>query len=470
MSDNEFLSDNDLLQESYSRMADVLLSIEDEGWSVIGLQNVGADAFTLENLHALSEKLVEKTDANPLLKRGLGLRTSYIFGRGVEFTDYNSKRVEDLVNDPNNQNVLFSYDAYVINERSNFTSGQFFILGDNRSKKLQRIPFTEITGWVTDSDDAESLRFVRRSWSSVGLDGKATPKHVWYPVDTYTGNVNVMSIQGQPVDTSKTMIPFMVNKRVGTVWGVPDAFAAYPWAHAYNEYLKDGSRILKALSMFAWQLKSKSKSGAQAAAASIAMPQAAGSMAITGADMELASLPRTSNSVDLGNGRPLASMVASALEVSVVTLMSDPGSGGSYGVAETLDVPTLKAMQARQQMWESYFKRVFRFFGDKTAQVKWPKMESESSFRKLQSLALAKESMALWPDEFRQAVLDELDVVALRSESPDDAAQDTSNNTPNDVQNDNSSNNVPSQGNSGAVGSMQTNANDLRNMDSKPTA
>ena len=456
MSDNEFLSDNELLRESYSRMADTLLRIEDEGWSVIGLGEADVDAFTLENLHALSVKLVEKTDANPLLKRGLGLRTSYVFGRGLEFTNISSTRVQNLIDDVNNQAALFSYDACVMNERSNFTSGQFFILGDVASKRLQRISFAEITAWVTDPDDSDSLRFVRRSWSSMGLDGKATVKHVWYPVDTYTGNVNVGAIQGQPVDLSKVMIPFIVNRRIGTVWGIPDSFAAYPWAHAYNEYLKDGSRILKSLAMFAWQLKSKTRGGASTAAASIAVPQAAGSMAITGADMELASLPRTSNSVDLGNGRPLAAMVASALEVSVVTLMSDPGTSGAYGVAETLDVPTLKAMQSRQQSWEAYFKRVFRFFGDKNAQVKWPKMESESSFRKLQSLALAKESMALWPDEFRAAVLDELDVVALRDSIPEDA------------QSDNSSS-VPSQGNSGSVGSMQDNSNDLRNQDNAPT-
>ena len=462
MSDNEFLSDNELLRESYSRMADTLLRIEDEGWSVIGLGEADVDAFTLENLHALSVKLVEKTDANPLLKRGLGLRTSYVFGRGLEFTNISSTRVQNLIDDVNNQAALFSYDACVMNERSNFTSGQFFILGDVASKRLQRISFAEITAWVTDPDDSDSLRFVRRSWSSMGLDGKATVKHVWYPVDTYTGNVNVGAIQGQPVDLSKVMIPFIVNRRIGTVWGIPDSFAAYPWAHAYNEYLKDGSRILKSLAMFAWQLKSKTRGGATTAAASIAVPQAAGSMAITGADMELASLPRTSNSVDLGNGRPLAAMVASALEVSVVTLMSDPGTSGAYGVAETLDVPTLKAMQSRQQSWEAYFKRVFRFFGDKNAQVKWPKMESESSFRKLQSLALAKESMALWPDEFRAAVLDELDVVALRDSVPEDAQSDVSNSS------DNSSA-VPSQGNSGSVGSMQDNANDLRDQDNAAT-
>lgn len=91
-------------------------------------------------------------------------------------------------------------------------------------------------------------------------------------------------------------------------------------------------------------------------------------------------------------------------------------------------------------------------------------METESSFRQLQSLALAKEANAIWPDEFRTAVLDELDVVAMRNESPEDSMNDNSN----DNSNDNGSA-VPSQGNSGAVGSMQDNSNDLRNMDNTPS-
>jgi hypothetical protein len=455
---DEFNNDYELLQESYNRMAEVMLSIEDDGWTLLGLENPHSSSFSLEMLHALSERLTEKTDGNPLLKRGLGLRTSYIFGRGVDIQDVSSKRVQDLIDDAQNQAALFSNDAMCVNERSNFTSGQFFILGDNSTKKLQRLPFNEITGWVTDPDDAETVRYIRRSWTRKAIDGKDEAKHEWYPVDTYSNPTRVAYIQKQPVNYAKTIFPFVVNKRSGAAWGVPDAFSAYPWAHAYNEYLKDGSRILKALSMFAWQLKSKSKTGASAAAATIATPSSSGSTAIMGADMELSALPRTSNSVDLGNGKPLAAMVASALEVSVIALMSDPGTSGAYGVAQTLDVPTTKAMQARQKLWENYLKRVMAFFGDKKATIKWPKMETESSFRQLQSLALAKESMAIWPDEFRAAVLDELDVVALRSASPEDSVES-------EPANSNNGSAVPSQGNSGAVGSMQDNSNELRDMD-----
>ena len=456
---DEFFDSKETFSESYSDMTRVMLSIEDQGWSLLGLSAPVGDSFTLEQLHDLSEKLTEKCDGNPLLKRGFGLRSSYVFGKGISFEGYSSKRIENLVNDVANQHALFSPEAMIINERSNFTSGQFFILGDNVTKKLQRIPFKEITGWVTDPDDTETLRFIRRSWSRIDLNNFKSTVHEWYPVDTYENPQRVSTIQKQPVNYNKTMFPFTVNRRTGSIWGVPDAFAAYPWAYAYNDYLKDGARILKALSMFAWALKSKSKSGTQAAAATIATPSSAGSTAILGADMELASLPRTGNSVDLGNGRPLAAMVASALEVSVVALMSDPGTSGAYGVAQTLDVPTLKAMQARQKLWELYMGRIFRFFGDKKVTVNWPKMESESSYRQLQSLALAKESGAIWMDEFRASVLDELDIVALHDNAPEDAMAAPAG----------SGSSLPSQGNSGSVGSMQDNSNELRNIDNSGT-
>jgi hypothetical protein len=465
---DSFSSDSEEFSESYQRMADVILSMDDKGWNPFGPYLNSLDAFSLETLKQLSVHLTERVDGNPLLKRGLGLRTSYVFGKGVEFEGV-SVRVRELMESDNAQSVLFSSQAMAINEHSHFTSGQFFVLGELSSKRVQRVPFSQITGWVTDPDDIEFVRYYRRTWTrhSQETGGQAVQVSAWYPSDLYTPvNGYVRTIQNQPVDPSKVMFSSMVNKRAGTAWGVPDAFSAYPWAHAYNEYLKDGSRILKSLAMFAWQLKSKSKTGAAAAAASIATPNSAASTAILGADMELSSLPR-SGSVDLGSGRPLAAMVASALEVSVVTLMSDPGSSGAYGTAQTLDVPTIKAMQARQKIWEQFFKRVIKFMGARNVEVKWPKMESEATYRQIQAISLAHEAGALWEDEYRSAVLDELDVVPMHTGiSPAakervDALAATVNN---------SGSGVPSPGNTGAVGQMSNSDNTLRDMDNAPTA
>ncbi len=468
---DDFSQDSETFAESYQRMADVVLSLDDKGWSPFGQYLNSLDTFSLEALHSLSGQLSERVDGNPLLKRGLGLRTSYVFGKGVEFEGL-SARVRELMDSDNAQSVLFGSQAMAINEHSHFTAGQFFVLGDVSSKRVQRIPFSQITGWVTDPDDVEFVRYYRRTWTRTSQEtgGKAVQVAVWYPSDLYNPpNGYVSRIQNQPVDSSKVMFSSMVNKRAGTSWGVPDAFSAYPWAHAYNEYLKDGSRILKSLAMFAWQLKSKSKVGANTAAATIASPNAAGSTAILGADMELTSLPR-SGSVDLNNGRALAAMVASALEVSVVTLMSDPGSSGAYGTAQTLDVPTIKAMEARQKIWEQFFKRVLKFMGARTVEVKWPKMESEATYRRIQAVSLAYEAGGLWEDEYRSAVLDELDVVPLhKGISPAAQSRVAAITSPQPSAPANS-NATPSNGNSGAVGQLSNGDNSMRDMDARPTA
>ena len=454
-------AENELLRESYSSMAQAILAFDDDGWNPLG-QGFGRSGFTLTEIKLAAGKIREISEGNPLLKRGSAMRCSYVFGRGVTFAEQ-PPRIRRLIEDPQNQDVLFSAEAQTINERGHFTDGQFFLLGDNRTKQLQRIPFDEITGAVTDPDDSERIRYIRRTWNRTDVNfptgmESSSAREVWYPVDTYKpGGRFATEIMGQKVDPNKTMFYSRVNLRAGRIWGVPDALPALPWAHAYNEYLKDGSRLLKSLSMFAWQLRTKSKAGMANAAAAIATPSSVGSTAIMGEGMELSSMPRSSN-VDLGTGRPLASMVASALEVSVVALLSDPGSSGAYGTAQTLDAPTLKAMESRQLIWTNFYQRVLRWMGAPTTEINWPKIEVESSQRLMQALALAYETGAIWDDEYREAVIETLDIPKMHSESPPKMDLDIPGSP------------IPGQGNSGGVGSMQDNANDLRDADNAPIA
>jgi hypothetical protein len=455
--------ENEFLKESYSSMAQAILAFDDAGWNTTSTAS-GTGSFTLDELQKAAQRIRETSEGNPLLKRGCGLRTSYIFGRGVEFGNL-QPRFKKTVDIAANQEVLFSPEAQVINERSHFTDGQFFVLGNVSTKTFQRVPFDQITAVVTNPDDAEDVWYYRRTWTRRAVDltgngGKEVQVNEWYPADTYAPENGryVGRIQNQPVNLSFRMFASRVNRRAGNVWGLPDAFPALPWAHAYNEYLKDGSRMLKALSMFAWQLRSKTRTGQTNAAAAIATPSTAGSTAVMGDNMELTSMPRA-NSVDLGDGRPLGSMVASALEVSVVALLSDPGSSGAYGTAQTLDVPTLKAMEARQHVWTLFYRRIMNFIGAKDVEINWPKIETEPSQRMAQALVLAHEAGALWDDEFREAIIEVLDIKKLRTTVPTAGATS-----------DSGSSIVPSQGNSGAAGSMQDNANDLRAQDAQPTA
>jgi hypothetical protein len=452
-------SENELLRESYANMAKAILDLEDEGWKPLTIfeQNEG---FALQELKQAAKKIREMVEGNPLLKRGCAMRTSYIFGRGVNFNEQ-PPRIRNIIMSPQNQDVIFSAEAQQINERSHFTDGQFFLLADVQSKQFQRIPFDEITGVVTDPDDSEQIRYFRRSWASYNQESSNTPtavqREVWYPTDTYSPARYPRSIQGQPVDASKRMFASRVNRRAGRIWGVPDALPAVAWAHAYSEYLKDGSRLLKSLAMFAWSVKTKTRAGQAAAAASIATPSTVGSTAVMGDGMELSSLPR-SNNVDLSTGRPLASMVASALEISVVALLSDPGSSGAYGTAQTLDVPTVKAMESRQETWSLFYQRVMNFINAREFEINWPKIETEPSQRMMQALALARETNAIWDDEYRAAVIEVLDIPKMHNEGPEGAEMYGGMSA------------IPSQGNSGGVGSMQDQANDLRDADNNPVA
>jgi hypothetical protein len=455
-------AENELLRESYASMTQAVMAFDDNGWNDISVA-AGTDGFTLDQLKDASGRIRELAEGNPLLKRGCALRSSYVFGKGVSFGIL-APRIQKYIDDQFNQDVLFSSEAQTINERSHFTDGQFFVLGSLSTKQFQRIPFTEITGVVTNPDNPEDIWYYRRSWTRKAQDlggagNRDQELKVWYPTDTYNplNGRFVARIADDPVDATFRMFASRVNRRAGRVFGVPDALPAVPWAHAYNEYLKDGSRMLKALSMFAWQLKSKTKTGVANAAAAIATPPGAGSTAVMGADMELSSMPR-GGSVDLTDGRPLGSMVASALEVSVVALLSDPGTSGAYGTAATLDVPTLKAMEARQQIWTQFYRRVLNFIGAKDPQINWPKIESEPSQRLMQALALAKETNAIWDDEYREAVIETLDIPKLHLGPPSEGGSGDGSSV------------VPSQGNTGVAGSMQDNAQDLAQADAAPTA
>jgi len=119
----------------------------------------------------------------------------------------------------------------------------------------------------------------------------------------------------------------------------------------------------------------------------------------------------------------------------------------------------MKAMEARQAIWTDFYMRVMRFLGVQDAAVNWPKIEVEATQRMMQAYALAKETGAIWDDEYREAVIELLDVPKMHSTVP-----------PTDMPDSSDSSAVPSQGNSGAVGSMQDQANDLRDQDSGPIA
>lgn len=388
----ELSQNNEVLAESYSALARATLEFDDKGWAP--LNQFTDTGMQLQDVKVVSRNARRQTVANPILKRGAMLRASYVFGRGFKMASRNNPlppRFQAIVDDQVNQQVLFSETACKKNERALFTDGNFFVRYDRRNRRFSRVPLDEIAGWATDPDDPEVVRYYLREYqqrqpvTDPYNSYQAQTVKVWYPLDHVTNPVS--QINDIPVDRNFAIIDVKANDEAGSLWGVPDALSALPWSWAYSEYLKDGSKMLKALSGIAWQVKSRTAKGGANISSKLINNKEVAATAVTGSDIELSAMPRN-NSIDLDTGRPLAAMAASAMEVSVDALLSGPGAEGGGGTP-VLDQSTLNAAYARQANWEDFFVRVLRLIGVPEPTVTFNNIIVDPAFRNVQSLATA---------------------------------------------------------------------------------
>jgi hypothetical protein len=406
---NALRQENEFYRESYNAIANAALEFDNIGWSSIN--TIQGEGFSLMEAQKISKSLREQTVSNPLLKRGSMLRSTYVFGRGFKMSSNNNPlppRFRQIVDDPINQLVLFGEAACKQNERTLFSSGNFFVSYNKRTRQFSRVPLSEVESIARDPENPEIIRYILRNYvretvSSQNTNTTVTNVREWYPMD-YTDKP-ITRIGNVRVNRDVVLIDLRVNNDQEATWGVPDALPAMPWAWAYSEYLKDGSKMLKALSSIAWQVKSKSAKGASNASAKLLNNRQVAATAVTGADVELSALPRN-NSVDLATGKPLASMAATAMEVSVDALLSD----GSE--AMTLDQPTLNAAYGRQGDWEGFFVRVLSVIGVPNPTVQFNKIVVDPSYRSVQSLGQAWMTGLFDPEVIHAAYAEELGIDA----------------------------------------------------------
>lgn len=401
--------ENELYRESYAAIANAALEFDEKGWSP--LNSVKSEGFSLMEAKKVAASAKEQTTSNPLLKRGAMLRATYVFGRGFKLSS-NGKplppRFQLIIDDPVNQMVLFGETACKQNERTLFTTGNFFVSYNKLTRQFIRIPLEEIENVARDPENPQVIKYVLRTYARETITAQSNETTVtniteWYPMD-YTTNP-ATQIAGTRVNKNMVVVDLRENNDDGAIWGVPDCLPALPWAWAYSEYLKDGSKMLKALSSIAWQVKTKTAKGVANASAKLLNNRQVASTVATGSDVELSAMPRN-NSVDLSTGRPLASMAATAMEVSVDALLSDAGA------ALTLDQPTLNAAYGRQGDWEGFFTRVLRVIGVQAPGVQFNKIVVDPSYRNVQSLGQAWMTGLFDPNIIQAAYAEELGIEA----------------------------------------------------------
>lgn len=434
------------------------LALEDIGWRpLLGLAD-SSNQFSLESLHRASELCRAVATINPLVKRGLVVRTGYIWGSGVsvvptEFVTGGPGRPRTANTEPKLpsglDDVLTSTTAQAEIERTAATDGNLFFLVDRKNKTVQRIPFEEITEGVSQRGNRERLLYVRRTWNDWDLEldsGKGIDIHpatdpdftrksktwsdpqrdegrsgascnmsVWYPTTETPlyGRPVGQRIANDPVDHSKIMVHVAFNRIAGWRWGVPDVLSAIWWTKAYKEYLENCATLTKAYARFAWKVTNDKSKGVRRTASTLAQaprsdpatgqPLSIGASAVLGAGQDLNAVGRNT-SVDFDAGRPLAAMVAAALDVPLPSLTCDPMLG-NRATTQALDTSTILVMQERQKMMDKAYRTIFKLLG-LHVRLRWPEISEEPVHRRLQAIDTAVRMGLLSDKEARAMALD----------------------------------------------------------------
>lgn len=377
-------NNNELLAES---IADLERSLSEPGWiRALAQADIEFAPEALAQLRAICRLYSIK---NPLIKRGLGLRSAYVWGSGVEITARANGRqvgeqdVQAVINtfltDPGNQRAVTGPEARDQLERSGLgTEGEVFIacftLPLTGQVSVRTIAPDEIVDVATNPDDASEPWFYRRRWTESKLDlGSGTritqQRERWYPCIDYQPKIKRPRIGQFEVAWDAPVLHVAVNRPRGWHRGIPDAYAALDWAKAYKEFLEDWARLMKSLSRYAWKATTKGSAASQVKAKIAAAPGtstvtggplAAGATAILSPEAALEAINKSGATIDAESGRPLAMMVASALGVPVTMLLADPGQTGARATAETLDQPTELEMTQRRDLWGAVYQRLIR--------------------------------------------------------------------------------------------------------------
>ena len=452
---------------------------EDQGWNVLGgiTPSEEVKGIAYNQLVNVIKKSEEMTKTNALMGHALRVKTNHFSGRGFTFDikPAGSKgnvapRFQKMIDDTENQRVIFSTTAMKNLNRILWNTGNLFALWNEKEKEFTLLSVDgSLDGdFIAYDDNPSRIKYYKRSYSIQNdLDANGKPRRVeeWIPVLEHKEKVGpklpkTIKVGGQDdqkVSQDSVIIDLRVNKDEDDAWGVPDCFSAIPWAWASAEYIKDGSKLLKAYAAIAYQIKTKTEAGKKAAGAAIATGKIGGS-AVTGVDTEISQVNKAS-AVDLYTGRPIQAMFASAVDLSVTSVTNDTGKGGAYGSEQVLTTPELMAALSRQEELGGFYARCFRAMGIE-ASVKFSQLQSDPSHRVSQGLTLGYTSGAFSQLEYRTKMLALYDVEGNPEELPEPNAftgSKVSTLTDDAVDDVNSG-----QGKSGAVGALADGDNELR--------
>lgn len=368
--------------------AERLLAAEDAGWDP--LTGSQAELITRDQLRKGSHLARLMTIGDPLISRGVNLRVAYVFGQGVSIAAHEAPGQDSSLQDVNglvqafledNAETFTSAQAREDMERSFATDGNLFLALPTDPVtgrvRVRAIPTDEVAEIIANPEDAAEPWFYERTYTTTTLDlvgagrqavTRSQTVTIYYPDVTYRPSRRPTMLNGHRIEWDKPVVHGHVNRPTsGTAFGVPDTWAALPWARGYKDFLTDWAGLVKALSRFAFRATAKNGTRASQVRGRLETGPAdgVGGTAIMPEGQSFEAIGKSGATIDAGSGKPLAGMVAAALDIPVTMLLADPGSTGARAVAETLDRPLANTIRMRRDVHAALIRKVLDYVIDR---------------------------------------------------------------------------------------------------------
>jgi len=366
--------------EFSERIAELELDMEDVGWEKLsGFGDVEFSRAAIRTITRLSRIFYLK---NPLIKRAVDLKTSYVFGQGVTIQGAHpliDQIVQAFLDDEKNKAELTRHLSMSARETDlQIESNLFFMFFGNEEglTRIRTVPFTEIADIISNPEDAKDPWFYVRK-KALKVDhlgnpiGELDTKGTLYPDWQYRPAQKDTTYEGMEIDWSTPIYHVKVNALNGQRFGVSELYSAHDWARAYNEFLSNWATITRALARFAWRVVAKGGADQRAAikarmdsnlaeGGAIQMPTAAASTMIESEGAASLSPIRTAGATTSPqDGRRLLLMVCAATGI-YEHYFGDP-STGNLATAKSMERPMELMFLNRQMLWQEVFSNIIGF-------------------------------------------------------------------------------------------------------------
>lgn len=376
------------MRENEMLMQEQIVQLEHDNREWAKLNEFSCNVMNKGTIDSIANRSIAYWLKNPLIKRAVELKTSYVFGQGFSVkakSDNVQEAIDAFMNEPTNKSVMFSQQSL---ERCDtdlqLTGNLFFVLfpkAKNDVPAVRTIPFEQIVDVIQNPEDVQDIWYYVRKWRINKVNGQYEERQMVYP-DLYykmqmsidkkkmPSSINVGGVTCQVAE--QPIFHLKTNCTNSMDFGVSEVFAALDWAKAYKTYLEDWTAIVRALSKFAFKATSKSGSkGMEKAVNTIAdaiqrsnlsngdLPsQKAGIFAATD-NFDLTPMPKSGATVNIEDSRRLLLMVCAATGI-YEHYFGDP-STGNLATAKSMERPMQLMFTERQTLWKDTIETILQY-------------------------------------------------------------------------------------------------------------